>query len=140
MLKQFCVLTLPCEIKQKQKCISTIVGHQKNFVSMTCFLSRREDNRYRHIRQALEIPRKDKLSHTLLVQARSRSNFYKLFFYVELRMFVKVLFFLLPVVLRASHLCDGDECDARYARIAAGDNTEPNTRPFQVRNHLRLLL
>ncbi|KOB75301.1 Serine protease 46 [Operophtera brumata] len=47
-------------------------------------------------------------------------------------MFGKVLFFLLPVVLRATRLCEGDECDARYARIAAGDRSEPNTRPFQI--------
>lgn len=44
--------------------------------------------------------------------------------------------FLLPVVLSATRLCEGDDCNARYARIAAGDITERNTRPFQVRNSL----
>lgn len=44
----------------------------------------------------------------------------------------EAVLFLLPVVLSATRLCEGDGCNARYARIAAGDITERNTRPFQV--------
>ncbi|KAJ0176010.1 hypothetical protein K1T71_008184 [Dendrolimus kikuchii] len=54
-------------------------------------------------------------------------------------MLKKIVFILLPLVLKAQQVCEGDGCRVGIeARIVGGESSEPNIRPFQVALYLRI--
>lgn len=55
----------------------------------------------------------------------------------RVKMLKCLVFVLLPMVVCATRLCDGHECNARHERIAGGDESESHGRPFQVRKYYR---
>lgn len=48
----------------------------------------------------------------------------------------KIVLLLLPVVLKAKQVCEGNECRVSIeSRILGGESSEPHLRPFQVCNY-----